>query len=82
MKKFWTERNLSPVFAGIFASLSYVLVLFSMNYVTNVSFVQAFRQMGLVFAVIAGVVILKERCSAPKIIGCLLIVSGLILSVC
>ena len=53
-----------------------------MNYVTNVSFVQAFRQMGLVFAMLAGVFILKERCTLPKVLGCLLIVAGLILSVC
>ena len=67
--------------AGIFASLSYVLVLIAMNYVTNVSFVQAFRQMGLVFAMLAGFFILKERCTLPKLIGCALIIAGLILSV-
>ena len=82
MLRFWKERIWTPVWAGAFASLSYVLVLLAMNYVTNVSFVQAFRQMGLVFAMIAGIVILKERCTLPKILGCLLIVSGLILSVC
>ena len=81
-KSFWTNRDKSPVLAGIFASLSYVLVLVAMNYVTNVSFVQAFRQMGLVFAMLAGIFILKERSTLPKILGCLLIVAGLILSVC
>ena len=82
LKKFWREKDLGGVYAGMFASFAYVLVLFSMNYVTNVSFVQAFRQMGLVFAMLAGVFILKERCTLPKVLGCLLIVAGLILSVC
>lgn len=82
MKSFWKEKNLNPVYAGIFASLSYVLVLVAMNYVSNVSFVQAFRQMGLVFAMLAGIFILKERSTVPKILGCILIVAGLILSVC
>ncbi|MBR7103525.1 MAG: EamA family transporter [Lentisphaeria bacterium] len=81
VRRFWTDRDKSPVLAGIFASLSYVLVLLAMNYVTNVSFVQAFRQMGLVFAMLAGIFILKERSTLPKILGCLLIVAGLILSV-
>lgn len=79
---FWRTRDWSPVLAGIFASLSYVLVLVAMNYVTNVSFVQAFRQMGLVFAMLAGIFILKERSTLPKILGCLLIIAGLILTVC
>ena len=79
---FWRTRDWSPVLAGIFASLSYVLVLVAMNYVTNVSFVQAFRQMGLVFAMLAGIFILKERSTLPKILGCLLIIVGLILTVC
>ena len=81
-RNFWTLRDKSPVLAGIFASLSYVLVLVAMNYVTNVSFVQAFRQMGLVFAMLAGIFILKERSTLPKILGCLLIIIGLILTVC
>ena len=80
--QFIRERNPMPVYAGLFASMAYVLVLLAMNYVTNVSFVQVFRQMGLVFAVAAGIFILKERCTFPKILGSLLIVIGLILSVC
>ncbi len=80
-KNFWLNRDKSPVLAGIFASLSYVLVLVAMNYVTNVSFVQAFRQMGLIFAMLAGIFILKERSTVPKVLGCALIVAGLILSV-
>ena len=75
------ERQWSAVAAGLFASMTYVTVLLAMNYVTNVSYVQVFRQLGLIFGLLGGVLILKERCSMPKVIGTLLIISGLILTV-
>ena len=62
-------------------AFSYGLVLIAMNYVTNVSYVQVFRQLGLLVGVAGGIIILKERCSATKIIGSLLIVTGLIMTV-
>ena len=70
-----------PFVGGICASGTYVLVLIAMNYVTNVSYVQVFRQLGLIFGLLGGVIILKERCSMPKIVGTLLIISGLVLTV-
>ena len=80
-KNFFIERNWTPVLAGLFATFSYGVVLIAMNYVTNVSYVQVFRQLGLLIGVAGGIIILKERCSAPKIIGSLLIVSGLVMTV-
>jgi len=81
MKNIFRERQWSAVAAGLFASLTYVTVLLAMNYVTNVSYVQVFRQLGLIFGLLGGILILKERCSMPKVIGTLLIISGLILTV-
>ena len=75
------ERNLRPLLAGICAIGTYSLVLLSMNYVTNVSFVQVFRQMGLPIGVFAGILFLKEKISTPKFTGVILIMAGLILSV-
>lgn len=80
-KEIWRECRFAPFAAGIFASLTYVLVLISMAYVTNVSYVQVFRQLGMIFGLFAGIIILKERGTLPKYLGCLLIVSGLIISV-
>ena len=77
----WKECKWAPFAAGISASLTYVLVLVAMNYVNNVSFVQVFRQLGMLVGLFAGVVILKEKGSLPKYLGSLLIVTGLILSV-
>ena len=70
-----------PLLAGVFAGLTYILVLLAMNYVTNVSYVKVFRQMGLPIGMGLGVLILKERCTATKILGVILILTGLVISV-
>ena len=78
---FFRKRDRTPFLAGIIASLTYVTVLMAMNYVTNVSYVQVFRQLGLVFGLLGGIFILKERCTAPKITGVVLIITGLVITV-
>ena len=77
----WHKRDWRPLVAGVCSSLTYVLVLMSMNYVSNVSFVQAFRQIGLLFGLLEGVLILQERCTAPKVAGTALGLAGLAVSV-
>ena len=81
LREYIAERNYTPFLAGLFATCSYSLVLIAMNYVDNVSYVQAFRQLGLILGVAGGIIILKEKCAAPKICGSILIVSGLLMSV-
>lgn len=73
-------KTFSPYIAGIFSASAYVLVLLAMKYVTNVSYIQAFRQMSLPIGILAGVFILKEKCSAPKIVGILLVIGGLVMT--
>ena len=77
----WRRRDWLPLVAGCCSSLTYVLVLVAMNFVSNVSYVQAFRQIGLVFGLLEGVFVLKERCTAPKVAGIALILAGLAVSV-
>ena len=79
--EFWKKRSITPVIAGLAASLCYVLVLIAMNYVTNVSFVQAFRQIGLVLGMAGGFIFLKEKCTITKIVGIILILSGLAITI-
>ena len=74
-------RNWIPALAGVFSSLTYSSVLIAMNYVSNVTYVQIFRQLGLVIGVAGGILILKERCTATKIAGVILILTGLVISV-
>ena len=75
------ERNIQPFLAGVCAIGTYSLVLISMNYVTNVSYVQVFRQMGLPIGVFVGILFLKEKFTMPKLSGVTLIMLGLIGSV-
>lgn len=70
-----------PYFAGIGAALAYLLILIAMGFVTNVCFVQAFRQMSLPVGVLLGMFFLREKCSAAKLTGVGLIVCGLVLTV-
>ena len=69
------------ILAGLFASFSYTLVLCAMNYVTNVSYVQVFRQLGLPIGMLLGVFILKEHCTLNKVVGMVMILAGLVISV-
>ena len=71
----------AAVLAGILAGITYILVLIAMNHVTNVSYVQAFRQLGLVIGMLEGFFILRERCTLTRIVGIVLIVSGLVMTV-
>ena len=70
---------LYPAMAGILSSLAYALVLAAMTKVTQLSFLQAFRQMSLPIGLLLGIIILKEPAHRPKLVGITLIVTGLVL---
>ena len=76
----WIWRHPGNAFwAGVLQAGAYLLVVMAMGMVTNLSFLQAFRQMSLPLGVLAGVFILKEKCPLPKTLGIILIVSALVL---
>ena len=62
---------------GIGIYLTYGLVLASMNYVTNVSYIAAFRQLSIPLGALFGMVLLNEPRYVPKIIGVIIIFIGL-----
>lgn len=64
---------------GIFGYASYILVLASMAFVDDVTYVAAFRQLGVPLALLVGLVILREPLSAPKLVGGALCSVGLLL---
>ena len=68
------------VLTGIGIYLTYGIVLVSMNYVTNVSYVAAFRQLSIPLGAIFGMAFLKEPRYLPKIIGIAAISVGLVLA--
>lgn len=53
--------------AGIYGT--YALVLMSMAYVANVSYVAAFRQLSIPLGAVLGIVLLREPPYAPKLLG-------------
>ncbi len=67
------------VMTGIGIYLTYGLVLVSMNYVTNVSYVAAFRQLSIPLGALLGMALLKEPRYPPKIIGVVIVFLGLVL---
>ena len=75
------KRPLYPVVAGVCSSSAYGLVLFAMGYVTNVSFLQAFRQISLPVGFIAGVTILHEKSYWTKVVGVAVIAAGLLVMI-
>jgi uncharacterized membrane protein len=64
---------------GIGIYLTYGLVLISMNYVSNVSYVATFRQLSIPLGAVFGMALLKEPRYNPKIIGVTVIFIGLIM---
>jgi drug/metabolite transporter (DMT)-like permease len=52
-----------------------------MGYVTNVSFLQAFRQISLPVGFLAGVMILHEKPYRTKVVGVAVIVAGLLVMI-
>ncbi len=73
-------KRWSGYFAGVAAAAAYLLVLIAMHGVSNVSYIQALRQMSLPVGVFLGIFFLKEKAAAPKLTGLVLIVAGLILA--
>ena len=71
-------KDFYPMVAGCCSSFAYALVLLAMGYVSNVSYLQAFRQMSLPVGFFAGLLILKEKGTVPKYVGMVLIFAGLL----
>ena len=61
LKDYRGEKILRPIFTSMACFISYSLILASMKYVTNVSYVAGFRQLSIPLGIIFGVVILKEK---------------------
>lgn len=64
---------------GITIYVTYGLVLASMAYVRNVSYVAAFRQLSIPLGAVLGMVFLKEPQCRPRVVGVAVILVGLVL---
>ena len=73
------SSKIPAVLTGIGIYLTYTLVLLSMNFVRNVSYVAAFRQLSIPIGATLGISFLKEPRYIPKIVGVAIIFTGLVL---
>lgn len=69
----------SAAATGIAIYLTYGLVLLAMNFVSNVSYVAAFRQLSIPLGALLGIVILREPPYRIKILGIVAVFAGLVL---
>jgi drug/metabolite transporter (DMT)-like permease len=68
------------VLTGIGIYLTYGIVLVSMNYVSNISYVAAFRQLSIPLGAMFGMAFLKEPRYLPRVVGISAIFFGLVLA--
>jgi drug/metabolite transporter (DMT)-like permease len=75
MKGYWRYA----IAVGVMSPLAYILVLFALQRGAQVSLVAPLREMSLMIATVAGFFILKERASAVRVLGCGVIIAGVLL---
>ena len=75
LRKTETYNFSSGIAAGIFATSSYAIVVWSMQFI-EIAYVSSIREISIVFAAIIGMVFLFERNAKSRIIPSILIVSG------
>lgn len=71
-------RHVEAIKIGLLMMGTYALVVWSMAYARDVSYVAAFRQVSILIGVAMGIGLLKERFSATKILGSAFIFAGLV----
>lgn len=64
---------------GLLPPLGYILVLYAYRFGGNVSVVAPLREMSLMMGSIAGFVLLREPASWARLVGCVVIVGGVLL---
>jgi len=74
----WKEKSKAGL-TGFTIYLTYTLVLISMSFVSNVSYVVAFRQLSIPIGTTIAVLFLKERAYLLRLTGTFLIFIGLVL---
>jgi uncharacterized membrane protein len=74
----WRRNKRNILLIGIIQFLSYLLILYAMT-LTKVSYIVAIRQISVVFGVLAGTALLKERYGLVRFVASLFIFLGVFL---
>lgn len=72
-------RASRALLAGAGMAVAYTLVLISLAFVSNVSYVVTFRQISIPLGTVFGILLLKEPGYTPKYLGVAIIFTGLVL---
>lgn len=75
----WRTNRVAITVAGSVSLVSYLLVLFALS-LERVSYVGPARNVSIVFSVLLGALFLKERHSRMRLLGSILIVSGILIT--
>ena len=78
-RQIWRHGRGRASASGLVITGAYGLVLASMAYVTNVSYVAAFRQVSIPLGALLGIFLLKEPRYLPKLIGVGVVATGLVM---
>ena len=79
MREILKTRVPRALLAGAGMATGYTLVLISLAFVSNVSYVVTFRQISIPLGTVFGILLLKEPGYAPKYLGVAIIFTGLVL---
>ena len=79
MREILKTRVSHALLAGAGMAAAYTLVLISLAFVSNVSYVVTFRQISIPLGTIFGILLLKEPGYTPKYLGGAIIFTGLVL---
>ncbi len=74
----WENSKRSIIINGLFSVVSYYLILIALTF-TNLSYVDGLRQISIVFAVLLGGHVLKEKHKFIRLISALIIFAGALL---
>lgn len=75
LKTTWSRAALT----GLIISFTYVLVLISLAFVSDVSYVVGFRQLSIPIGALMGIFLLKEPAHKPRLVGVGILFIGLVL---
>jgi drug/metabolite transporter (DMT)-like permease len=81
LKEVLRRSKLNALLLGFGMYGAYILILVSMRYVTDVSYVSAFRQTCLLIGSVLGITYLKEEAYPAKLAGIVIIFIGLVMVV-
>jgi drug/metabolite transporter (DMT)-like permease len=79
MKNLLAINKTKAVLAGLAIQITYGIVLISMAFVNNVSYVVGFRQLSIPLGAALGIFVLKEKLCPPKLAGVITMFMGLML---